>query len=69
MKVTEGVCKLYIDGRKADAGTSYTYDNSGAKSMAIGSSDTDPMKIDNIRLYSVALTDNEVMEIYNAERQ
>lgn len=67
--MTEGVCKLYIDGRKADAGTSYTYDNSGAKSMAIGSSDTDPMKIDNIRLYSVALTDNEVMEIYNAERQ
>jgi hypothetical protein len=67
--MTGGVCKLYLDGRKADAGTSYTYDNSGAISMSIGGNETDPFKIDNIRLYSVALTDDEVMEIYNAERQ
>ncbi len=66
---SEGICKLYINGQKADAGTSYTYDNSGAIAMSIGSSNTDPFKVDNIRLYSVALTDDEVMEIYNAERK
>ena len=66
---SEGTCKLYINGQKAYTGTSYTNDNSGAIAMSIGSNDTDPFKIDNIRLYSVALTDDEVMEIYNAERQ
>lgn len=64
-----GEVRLYINGQRVNTGTSYTYDNSGAKSMSIGSNNSDPMKIDNIRLYSVALTDTEIMEIYNAERK
>lgn len=64
-----GEVRLYINGQRVNTGTSYTYDNSGAISMSIGSNNSDPMKIDNIRLYSVALTDTEIMEIYNAERK
>ena len=65
----EGTCKLYINGQRVDAGTMRTNLNSGAIKMSIGSDESDPFKIDNIRLYSVALTDDEVMEIFNAERQ
>ena len=69
---SQGTCKLYINGKRVDSGTSYTYDNSGAKSMMIGGSidnlSTDPMKVDNVRLYSVALKDDEVLNIYNLER-
>jgi len=64
-----GEVRLYINGQRVDAGTSYTNRNSNAISMAIGGSNSDPMKIDNVRLYSVALTDTEIMEIYNAERK
>ena len=64
-----GEVRLYINGQRVDAATSYTNRNSNAISMAIGGSDSDPMKIDNVRLYSVALTDTEIMEIYNAERK
>ena len=64
-----GEVRLYINGQRVDAGKSYTNRNSDAISMAIGGSDSDPMKIDNVRLYGVALTDTEIMEIYNAERK
>ena len=66
---SEGECRIYINGKRVNSGTSYTHRNSGAISMSIGGNETDPFKIDNIRLYSVALSDDEVMEIYNAERQ
>jgi len=64
-----GTSRLYINGQRVNAGTSDTNNNSGAIAMSIGSSGTDPMKIDNVRLYSVVLTDEEVMEIYNAEKK
>lgn len=64
-----GESRLYINGQRVNSGTSYTNSNSGAVGMSIGSSNTDPLKIDNVRLYSVSLTDQEVMEIYNAERK
>ena len=66
---SKGEVKMYINGQRVNTGTSYTNNNSGAISMAIGGSNSDPMKIDNVRLYSVALTDTEIMEIYNAERK
>lgn len=66
---SRGEVRMYVNGQRVNAGTSYTNNNSGAISMAIGGNDSDPMKIDNIRLYSVALTDTEIMEIYNAERK
>ena len=66
---SSGISRLYINGQRVNAGTSDTNNNSGAIAMSIGSSGTDPMKIDNVRLYSVALTDEEVMEIYNAEKK
>ena len=67
---------LYINGRRADAGTSNVSTNSGATSMMIGgqtgtqssSAWSDPMKVDNVRIYSVALTDDEVSTIYNLEK-
>lgn len=68
-KSNDGEVRMYINGQRVNTGTSYTNSNSGAISMAIGGSNSDPMKIDNVRLYSVALTDTEIMEIYNAERK
>ena len=69
---SQGTCKFYINGQRIDTGTSYTNRNSGAISMSIGgnfgSFMSDPMKIDNVRLYSVSLTDDEVLSIYNSEK-
>lgn len=64
---------LYINGRKADAGTSNTESASGGTSMVFGGQDrqgnwSDAMKMDNIRLYNVALTEEEVEAIYNYEK-
>ena len=68
----QGTCKLFVNGKRMDTGTTYTYDNSGAISMSIGGNFnryiSDPMKIDNLRLYSVSLTDDEVSSIYNIEK-
>ena len=54
-------------------GTSYTYRNSGAVSMSIGGGinggSADPMKVDNVRIYSVSLTDDEITSIYNMEKK
>ena len=56
---------LYVNGKKADSGTSYKSNASGGTAMKIGGSY--PMMIDNIRLYSVTLSDDEVAEIYAFE--
>ena len=66
---SSGESRLYINGQRVNSGTSYTNSNSGAVGMSIGSSNTDPLKIDNVRLYSVSLTDEEVEAIYNAEKK
>lgn len=68
---------LFINGRKADSNSSNISVNNGAHSMMLGgrtetkatSQWSDPMKIDNVRLYSVALTEDEVAEIYARERR
>ena len=55
---------VYIDGKRVDSiGSGWTY--SQGESMQIGG--TDPMKADNVRIHSVALSDKEVAEIYAAE--
>ena len=55
---------VYLDGKKIDSiGTGWTL--SQGESMQIGG--TDPMKVDNVRIHSVALSDKEVAEIYTAE--
>ncbi len=64
---------LYVNGRKADAGTSVLTSASGGTSMAFGGQDrngawADAMKMDNIRLHNVALTEEEVEKIYDYER-
>ena len=64
---------LYINGRRADAGTSYISSANGGTAMEIGGTMpngawSSSMKIDNLRFYSVTLTDEEVMDIYNYEK-
>lgn len=66
-------CTLYVNGRRADSGTSGNYDAGGGTSMTIGGSYgnsywSNPMKIDNVRFYSVSLTDDEVEKIYQYEK-
>jgi len=56
---------LYVNGRKVDSGISEKTNASGGTSMCIGGDD--PLIIDNVRLYSVALSDDEVAEIYASE--
>lgn len=67
---------LYINGQKADAGTSVFDSASGGLRMELGGDWTtntstnlwsDPMKLDNVRVYSVALTADEVAAIYASE--
>lgn len=65
---SSGTSKLYINGKRVNVTSSDTNNNSGAKSMSIGAASSDPLKVDNVRLYSVSLTDDEVMSIYNFER-
>ena len=70
-----GTSTLYINGQRADSGTCRTSDNAGSAMMVIGgyqeanltSKLAEPMKIDNLRLYSIALTDEEVSTIYERE--
>lgn len=76
-----GAVTLYINGRKVDSGSGYTNNNTPNK-MTIGgvfntnysissnwNTTTAPFKIDNLRLHSVVLTDDKIMEIYNAEKK
>lgn len=65
---SSGTNRFYINGKRINIGTSYTNNNSGAKSMSIGDKSADPIKVDNIRFYSVSLTDDEVLNIYNYEK-
>lgn len=69
---SKGTNKLYINGKRINTGTSYTNNNTGAVSMSIGGNYgnkySDPMKIDNVRVYSVSLTDDEVLSIFNSEK-
>ena len=64
---------LYINGRRADSGTSYNSNAKGGTAMTIGGSYGNslwaaPMKIDNVRLYSVNLKDEEVAALYEYEK-
>lgn len=63
---TSTKCTLYVNGQRADSVISANYDAGGGTAMTIGGDD--PLTIDNVRLYSVTLTDDEVAEIYAAER-
>lgn len=66
---------LYIDGRRMDA-TGISTMEAGGTRMQIGGNAygyfnawADPMKIDNVRIHSMMLTDSDVATIYNAEKQ
>ncbi len=64
---------LYINGRRVDSGTSEKTNASGGTAMTIGGSYGNsiwaaPMKIDNVRLYNVNLTDDEVAALYEYEK-
>lgn len=55
---------IYVEGRLIDTiGDGWIWSN--GESMQIGG--TDPMKVDNVRIHSVALSDKEIAEIYAAE--
>ena len=56
---------LYVNGKRADSGKSDNGNASGGTSMIIGGES--PVIIDNVRLYSVTLSDDEVAEIYASE--
>lgn len=58
---------IYIDGKRFDSiGASAGWVYSRGEKMQIGGSD--PMITDNVRIHSVALKDDEVLEIYNSEK-
>ena len=66
---------LYIDGRRMDAKPIGSMEAGGTR-MQIGGNAygkfnawADPMKIDNVRIHSMMLTDSDVATIYNAEKQ
>ena len=64
---------LYINGRRVDSGTSEKGGASGGTAMTIGGSYGNsiwaaPMKIDNVRLYSVSLKDDEIAALYDYEK-
>lgn len=61
---SEATIRVIIDGKKVDTLKAY-YVSTEGESMQIGG--TDPMKTDNVRIHSVALSDAEVAEIYAAE--
>ena len=62
---------LYIDGKRADSMTR-TYIQSTGNRMQIGGSLgktwADPMIVDNVRIHSVTLSEEEVQQIYNSEK-
>lgn len=58
-------CTILIDGRKVDTGSISFGLQTDGENMQIGG--TDPMKVDNVRIHSVALEDKEIAEIYAAE--
>ena len=62
---------VYIDGQRVDA-LSASYIGSEGNSMRIGGSIegtwADPMIVDNVRIHSVTLSDEEIKTIHNAEK-
>lgn len=64
---------LYVNGRRIDATNSPWSCQAGGDRMIIGGKTSDfawadPMKIDNVRLHNIALTDEEVKQIYDYEK-
>lgn len=68
---------LYIDGIRINSESVGNVEGGGIKMQIGGNGDgkvngwawADPMKIDNVRIHSVALTEAEVRAIYDEERQ
>lgn len=56
---------LYINGKRVDTGTSFHSSYTGGMSVQIGGGMS--MKIDNVRMYSAALSEDEVDAIYTRE--
>ena len=65
---------LYVDGVRVDNKAVNNVISKGNKMIIGGNGDgyfeawCDPMMIDNLRIHSVTLTDDEVKQIYNAEK-
>ena len=65
---------LYIDGNRVDNKAIGNVESRGNKTQIGGNGDgyfdawADPMILDNVRIHSITLTDNEVKQIYNAEK-
>ena len=70
----ERLVELYIDGNLTDSATDER--TIGGNKMQIGGRGeweqipwADPFKVDNVRVYGVALTEEEVAQLYNYEKQ
>ncbi len=65
---------LYVDGNRVDNKAISDVESRGNKMQIGGNGDgyfdawADPMIVDNVRIHSITLTDNEVKQIYNAEK-
>lgn len=68
---------VYINGKRFDSIKHKSNTNSAGTNMTIGGSYyyfgkqdnwADPMKVDNVRIYSVALSDEQVSQIYTSEK-
>ena len=68
---------IYLNGKRFDSAKLKSNTNSSGTSMTIGGSYyyfgdqnnwADPMKVDNVRIYSVALSDEQVSQIYTSEK-
>jgi hypothetical protein len=73
--VTSGTMSFYVNGRKIDSAnkTIQTYGTAMTIAGLLKMNTTEiwnsAMKVDNVRLHGVALTDDEIEAIYNAEKQ
>lgn len=66
------VIVLYVDGNRIDSESVGSIVSTGNKMQIGGKVDysawADPIKVDNLRLHTVALSDSEVLQIYNSEK-
>jgi len=58
---------FYIDGINVDTQLCSSQSSTG-NVMSIGSPTTAPMYVDNVRIHGIALSSDEVSQIYNAEK-
>ncbi|MDO4994148.1 MAG: carboxypeptidase regulatory-like domain-containing protein [Bacteroidales bacterium] len=71
----EGVLELYIDGKLSDSVARQWVTVRGNKMQIGGRADTswypwaDPFKVDNVRVYGVSLTEEEVGQLYKFEKK